>query len=219
MISRNIGMAISFVAGVAIGVLATYKIADQKYRNIANEEIDSVIERFSNREPKSGPMSEVPQPKALAEVEVDDVEEEDRFADSKVSMAKYKSTVEHVGYDKISQDNSKPNAKKGKKKKAEVEEEVKPTVDPNLIYVISPDEYNTLDGFSAYTLYYSADNQVLDSDCVVLSEIEVANMIGHDPYGHFGEYEDDSVHIRNEALECDYEILLSMKTADEIRGA
>ena len=47
--SKGIGMLFTFVVGVATGVAATYKIAETKYRNIANEEIDSVIERFSNR--------------------------------------------------------------------------------------------------------------------------------------------------------------------------
>jgi 1-aminocyclopropane-1-carboxylate deaminase/D-cysteine desulfhydrase-like pyridoxal-dependent ACC family enzyme len=83
-------------------------------------------------------------------------------------------------------------------------------------YIISPDEYNTLDGYDTSTLYYSSDNYVLDSDCHIMSNAEISRTIGHDPYGHFGEYEDDSVHVRNDKLRCDYEVLQSMKTHTEI---
>lgn len=33
---------------------------------------------------------------------------------------------------------------------------------------------------------------------------------------HFGEYEDDSVYVRNDAKKCDYEILLDQRNYQEI---
>ena len=45
-ILSNVGM---FVAGVAIGSLATWKLVKTKYEQIAQEEIDSVKEAFSKR--------------------------------------------------------------------------------------------------------------------------------------------------------------------------
>ena len=41
-------------------------------------------------------------------------------------------------------------------------------------------------------------------------------MIGPDALDHFGEYEDDSVYIRDETNEMDYEILKSEKMFSEI---
>ena len=41
-------------------------------------------------------------------------------------------------------------------------------------------------------------------------------MIGPDALDHFGEYEDDSVYIRDEINEMDYEILKSEKKFSEI---
>ena len=111
--SKGIGMLFTFVVGVATGVAATYKIAETKYRNIANEEINSVIERFSNREPLVV---------ELTENTTDDQEEDqqknevttDRFSTSKSSFVDYKSKITETGYDKVSMQNSKP--KKSKKK-------------------------------------------------------------------------------------------------------
>ncbi len=36
---------------------------------------------------------------------------------------------------------------------------------------------------------------------------------------HFGEYEDDSVFVRNEENMCDYEILLDQRNFSELTGA
>ena len=50
-------------------------------------------------------------------------------------------------------------------------------------------------------------------DYSIISDYET--LIG-DALSHFGEYEDDSVYVRNEDTECDYEILKHDKTFDEI---
>ena len=42
--------AIIFIIGAGIGSLITWKIVEEKYKKIADEEIESVIERFKNRE-------------------------------------------------------------------------------------------------------------------------------------------------------------------------
>ena len=216
--SKGIGMLFTFVMGVAVGVAATYKISETKYRNLADEEIDSVIERFNNRE-----KLVVDDTKEVVSEEIEnqatDDPTPDRFKTTKSSFVDYKSTIAETGYDKVSAKNSKP--KNGKKKKPEVLEDMAPEVKRNdNIYTISPDEYNTLEDYRSETYYYSADNFLLNDDCTeVVSDSEMERTIGRDPYGSFGEYEDDAVHVRNDDLKCDYEILLSLKTCEEIMEA
>lgn len=192
--NKNINTVITFMAGVAIGVLTTYKIAETKYQNIADEEIKSVIETFTGRKPSNKVSSN------------DGGHDVDM---SKNDILDYKNNVDRFGYSTISKQTSKNNEEVEDKMSA-----VKEYTDK--IYIISPDDYNTLDGFDAETFYYSADNYLLNSDCEVVPDDEINILMGHDPYGHFGEYEDDSVHIRNEDRMCDYEILLSRKTCAEI---
>lgn len=81
-------------------------------------------------------------------------------------------------------------------------------------YTISPEEYGEMPG-------YDTKSWVLYSDDTLTNEIgeivyEPENIIG-DALTRFGEYEDDSVYVRNENEECDYEILLHDKTFDEIK--
>lgn len=68
-------------------------------------------------------------------------------------------------------------------------------------YVIPPEEFGELDGYNTVTLFYYADGIIGDeSDEIVdigLDDIE----------SHFGEYEADSVFVRDDAHKCDYEIL------------
>lgn len=51
---------IAFVAGAALGSLATWIFVKKKYEQIAQEEIDSVKEVYSNRRPKTEKKSEEP---------------------------------------------------------------------------------------------------------------------------------------------------------------
>lgn len=74
-------------------------------------------------------------------------------------------------------------------------------------YVISPDEFDEM-GYETVTLYYYADGVVetmLGKD--VLSEEEVEDWITSESLEHFGEYEEDSVFVRNDNMRTDFEIL------------
>lgn len=83
-----------------------------------------------------------------------------------------------------------------------VRKEVKGVHNP---YVIAPTDFDTIDGYEAYSLNYYADGVLADDIGNVIEDVE--SMVGRDSLNHFGEYEDDSVHVRNDALKCDFEIL------------
>lgn len=72
-------------------------------------------------------------------------------------------------------------------------------------YVISPDEYGELEDYDVESLVYYADGVLADNNNEPIDNI--ANLVGTESLTHFGEYEDDSVFVRNDRLKCDYEIL------------
>lgn len=80
-------------------------------------------------------------------------------------------------------------------------------------YVISPDEYGDLPGYDTDSFTYYADGIVANDDYEIIDDLD--NLIG-DGLMHFGEFEDDAVHVRNENLKCDYEILKHENTFEEI---
>ena len=85
-------------------------------------------------------------------------------------------------------------------------------------HVISPDEFGDQDGYDEISLTYYSDGTVTDDGDRAMSEDEIEEAIGKDSLTHFGEYEDDSVFVRNDRLKADYEILMDQRSyADVLR--
>ena len=61
---------------------------------------------------------------------------------------------------------------------------------------------------------YSAAVQVLVDDGGDKIE-DVDDVVGMESLTNFGEFEDDSVFVRNDRLRCDYEILMDERTYSE----
>ena len=98
-------------------------------------------------------------------------------------------------------------------------EENKEEGDPDMNdspYVISPEEFGNRDDHTCVSLSYYADGVLADDwDTVVLDPIEE---VGPNIASHFGEYEEDTVFIRNEKLKVDYEICRDLRTFAEVIG-
>lgn len=81
-------------------------------------------------------------------------------------------------------------------------------------YVIIPEEFDE-NGYETVTLYYYADGVVATSDTNKVVD-NVDELIGEDSLTHFGEYEEDSVFVRNDNLEIDFEILKDNRRFSEV---
>lgn len=73
-------------------------------------------------------------------------------------------------------------------------------------YVISPSEFGELENYEQCTLTFYADGVLTDSNDEEVDDVD--SLIGRESLSHFGEYEDDSVFVRNDTTKMDYEILL-----------
>lgn len=81
-------------------------------------------------------------------------------------------------------------------------------------YVIQPSDFGEFDDYEKISLTYTADGVLLDDMNEIVDDIE--ETVGEDSLEHFGEFEDDSVYVRNDAKKCDYEILLDQRNYQEI---
>ena len=75
-------------------------------------------------------------------------------------------------------------------------------------YVISPEEFGEGD-YETISLTFYADKVLTDETGDIVEDVD--NLVGLDSLTHFGEYEDDSVFVRNDATNTDYEILLDTR--------
>lgn len=77
-------------------------------------------------------------------------------------------------------------------------------------YVVAPEEFGELEGYETITLYYHSDGVLTDDQNEIVEDVD--DVVGADFSDHFGEYEDDSVFVRNDAKRVDYEILYDPST-------
>jgi hypothetical protein len=84
----------------------------------------------------------------------------------------------------------------------------------NKPYVISPEEFGELDWYDKIGLSYYADQILADENDELVEDVE--GVVGFESLSHFGEYEDDSVFVRNDRLKCDYEILLDQRKYSDV---
>ena len=72
-------------------------------------------------------------------------------------------------------------------------------------YVIPPEEFGELDDYDQISLTYYEDNYLANDRKELVTDVE--GIIGWDNINRIGEYEDDAIHVRNDELKIDYEIL------------
>ena len=80
-------------------------------------------------------------------------------------------------------------------------------------YVISPYDFGEIDEFHTISLTYYADGVLEDDEQNIVTDVD--ELIGEKSLTTFGEYEDDSVFVRNERLQTDFEILKDPRTYAE----
>ena len=186
-----------FVAGAAIGSVVTWKLIEKKYKDLADEEIESVKETFKNRKQR---------------ITKDEVKETVEKVINK--WKEPKETVEDIvaaeGYYTEDEEETEEDDE------SNYTIDVDPGVEVIVPYVITPEQFGEYDEYGTKTLTYYADNILTDEIDNPITSEEMITMIGPDALDHFGEYEDDSVYIRDEMNEMDYEILKSEKMFSEI---
>lgn len=186
-----------FVTGAAIGSIVTWKLIEKKYKDLADEEIESVIETFKNRKPRITKDNV----KEKVEKVINKYKEPKEIVEDIVTSERY-SIENEEEIDEDDESNYTVN----------VDNDVE-VVTP---YVITPEQFGEYNEYGTKTLTYYADNVLTDEIDNPITSDEMVIMIGPDALDHFGEYEDDSVYIRDEMNEMDYEILKSEKKFSEI---
>ena len=204
----KLSTAIAFLTGAALGGATVWYITKERYAQLAEEEINSVKEAYARREDKKEKAD-----KAMERYQGTDEEVQEgpppvvtAKVPEKGSITEYAERVKNGAPMDYSRTSVPP--------KTVVPEE--PAQSENAgehPYVISPEEFDEL-GYTPISLTYFADGVLADENGIVVDDVE--EIVG-DALDHFGEYEDDSVYVRNDAKRCDYEILRDEREYAEFR--
>ena len=92
------------------------------------------------------------------------------------------------------------------------EEEV---VTTNVPYVISPEEFGEFEDYGKVDLIYYNDGVLVEDGTDEVIE-DINEVIGLESLKHFGEHEEETVHVRNDELKTDYEVLLDARNYAEL---
>lgn len=185
-----------FTAGAAVGSLVTWKVVKTKYERILQEEIDSFKETYalcmrgqSDKDKKCDDIDET----------MDD-DEDYEYEESEI-----------INYHTLAKMYNKSGDETENDGEGEGDEEVPYINGP---VVIMPEDFgNGNYDHDCYCLTYYSDG-VLSNDWY--EELNIEETIGEDALEHFGDYAEDIVHVRNERMNADYEVVRDYRTYAEM---
>ena len=177
---NKLGILIGALVGTVIGGGIGWYLSQKKYTKIANEAIDEAKKEYDTAMEEAG----VKPKRVFRKKEAVEKPHEDKLL---VETSSIQSEIEKHGY-------------------ADYSSMSVPSRDEP--YIITPEEFGEIEEYDKITLTFYADKIVADENNEIMDETEIQQSIGFESLGHFGEYEDDSVFVRNNRLKTDYEILL-----------
>lgn len=194
---------LAFTLGAVAGSIGTWYTLRDHYESLVREEVDSVKESFKKLSQQNKKLQ-------------DDLKDAEKTADILADHANRK-TSDISEYAKKLAAEGYTNYREVSEEKSDDGDVIQPEIDDKrdwvAPYVISPDQFGEFDDYARVSLTYFSDDILTDEDLSCIGEPE--SIIG-DALGHFGEYEDDSVHVRNERLKIDYEILRDLRKYEDI---
>lgn len=189
-----------FAAGALIGSAVTYVVAKNKYEKIIQEEVDEFKEQYAEHmKDVYGKDEETPQKinwDELEDLPKEELEGDDDEEDYENDMSEYTRIAREYSEEKGGAD-----------------------IMANKPYVISPYDFDSIDDYKTISLTYYEDGIVEDEHGDVLDDDDVEDLVGLESLTHFGEYEDDSVFVRNDFLQIDFEILRDPRTYAEANNS
>lgn len=193
---------VSFIGGAAISGLAVWKVLEKKieakYAAISDEEIKSVKEKFTV--PRSAEMMEALKKKLEKkpgeEKSEINLKEKSSLADMKSYVRKLKDG-KYTNYSNVDM---------------ETDTDDEDAEDPD-IQIIDPDDFGDDDEYDCISLTFYADGILADEDDNIIDDVD--GTISKRALFHFGDYEDDAVHVKNDKKKAYYEVLTDSRSYEK----
>lgn len=217
MNNKLIGV-LAFTAGASIGAVVAWKFLEKKHEDAMQEEIDSIKKELKEYFSKkySAPNNEdfhdylKNKPTTQEDKQESVTEEIRKIYNNVISDKGYTNYSDFAKSDSDEEDDSDEDEEDDLEDKPVYAERDTDMDEP---YVISPEEFGELD-YEKISLTYYADDVLADEFDGLVENID--SIVGLESLNTFGEYEDDSVFVRNDKLRCDYEILKDLRRWEDV---
>ena len=198
----GMGTVLTFIAGMGCGYFLCKKMTDQ-----TEERIQSEVERVRKRLEEHY-MGILRNNKVNVEVETGDKvpDTTDEKADEEARKASKEGMNAWVNYAGADRDGDNASTEtynvfdRSEEQLHKMAQALKPRVIP-------PEEFGVNEKYDQISLTYYSDGTVADSDDMPQTDAEIDQSVGQASLNHFGEYEDDAVHVVNDQMKAYYEIL------------
>lgn len=200
MMTSVLNKIIIFITGAALGSVVTWKVLQKRYNERINEEMPEFkkAQRDESMEKLEQMHADLVEKKEEIEVHEATLKIDENGPTLTKPIENWETTSKHY--------------------RGILENEGYSDDDGPAPYVIPPEEFgNDADEYDLISLNYYEDGVLADDWDDVIEDVD--RVVGKDSLTHFGEYEDDSVYVRNDRLKCEYEILLRVgKFEDRIKA-
>lgn len=202
-------MLIGFCVGGVIGGGITYFLLKKKFDARIDAEVQSVKELYSNKEKEQKKSecatnsADIKNTGAEAANNAEKSVENNFKATKKATQAQDKKLpVDYVNFYSNSKQGDSSVKENGNVQKVAATTEKKPPK-KSIPVVISPDEFESEKDYITIYLTYYADGVLADE---MDNPVKIDSTIGKDALKHFGEYEDDLLHVRSDKGKIYYEV-------------
>ena len=176
-----------FVAGAAIGSVVTWKLIEKKYKDLADEEIESVVETFKNKNINNvtDVNNDISDDNIIKSDSVTDVDDDIE----KTEVEEYNEIIDNENYSDEKSELTTP------------------------IFIIDENEFGVMDGYDTKTWTCWADNVVTDE--YEMEVANPSKYIGDAACDLARSDETGVCFVRNIDEKCDYEVMTSEKNYNE----
>lgn len=210
---NKLGYLGMYLLGALTGSVAVFFVLNEKYKKIADDEINEIRNLYKEQTKKFKEETEAYQEEVdklnteLKWKELEDLDEEDENDDEMTEYDKFVESdiLKHQDHNQRVNYSSSINYK-------DIPEEDKPYREDDA-FVIAPEHFGEDEDMDVCTLYYFADGTLTDDNYVPVDD--VAFTVGEDALDSFGTYEEDCVYVENPKLHSYFEILKDPRTFDE----
>ena len=234
--NNKLTYAIAFILGAGVGSVVAWQFLKTKYEKILDEELESMEEYYSKKEelPEFTVQEDYEvngdDPDYVGDLLVDGLKTgmTTGYTKAKPTVNELVSRIKELQYNTKDDEDLQENEeqlsftavdfnpetgavervlRKDSKNATEfIFQEKEDDIMQSEPYVITPEEFGENEDYNTVSLTYYADHILTYEDDELVEDID--GLVGEESLTHFGEYEDDSVFVRNDVCKTDYEILL-----------
>ena len=210
---NKLGYLGMYLLGALTGSVAVFFVLNEKYKKIADDEINEIRNLYKEQRKKFQEETEAYQEEVdklnteLKWKELEDLDDDDENDDEMTEYEKFVESdmLKHQDHNQRVNYSSSINYK-------DIPEEDRPYREDDA-FVIAPEHFGEDEDMDVCTLYYFADGTLTDDNYVPVDDVIFT--VGEDALDSFGTYEEDCVYVENPKLHSYFEILKDPRTFDE----